>query len=87
MTTGNEHSLDNVLGPGDFFGEIGLLIKPMRTASVRARTALEVVVLDHDLLSDLVKASQASEATVRKAARGRLARKPVRASKQKQPPA
>jgi CRP-like cAMP-binding protein len=81
---GNERSLDSVLGPGDFFGEIGLLIKPTRTASVRARTALEVVLLDQEQFSDLVKASQPSAETVKKAAKSRLARKPARAGRQKQ---
>ena len=81
---GNERSLDSVLGPGDFFGEIGLLIKPRRTASVRARTALEVVLLDQEQFSDLVKASQPSAETVQETAKSRLARKPARAGKQRQ---
>jgi CRP-like cAMP-binding protein len=84
---GNERSLDSVLGPGDFFGEIGMLITPRRTASVRARTLVEVAVLDHDQFSDLVKASQASANAVRQAARTRLARKPPRSSKPTKPPA
>jgi CRP-like cAMP-binding protein len=75
---GNERSLDSVLGPGDFFGEIGLLIKPRRTATVRARTSLEVVVLDNEQFSELVKASQPSGETVARTARNRLARKTVR---------
>jgi CRP-like cAMP-binding protein len=82
---GNERSLDSVLGPGDFFGEIGLLIKPMRTASVRARTALEVVVLDHEQFIELVRASQPSAETVQKTARSRLARQPRPPGKPKQP--
>jgi CRP-like cAMP-binding protein len=82
---GNERSLDSVLGPGDFFGEIGLLIKPMRTASVRARTALEVVVLDHEQFINLVKASQSSAEAVENTAKTRLARKPVRAGNKRPP--
>ncbi len=83
VTRAGEHVAS--LGPGDFFGEIGLLITPKRTASVRARTALEVVVLDHNQFSEMVKASQTSDAAVRRTARTRLARKPVPASKQKKP--
>jgi CRP-like cAMP-binding protein len=33
------------LGPGDFFGELGLLDRDLRDATVIARTAMEVIVL------------------------------------------
>jgi CRP/FNR family transcriptional regulator, cyclic AMP receptor protein len=33
------------LGPGDFFGELGLLDRDLRDATVTARTAMEVIVL------------------------------------------
>ena len=35
------------LGPGDFFGEIALLEKTMRTASVIAMTPMRLVTLSH----------------------------------------
>ena len=40
---GGEHVAD--LGPGDFFGEIGLLEKDLRTASVTAKTDMRLVTL------------------------------------------
>jgi len=43
VTRGGEHVAD--LGPGDFFGEIGLLEKDLRTASVQARTEMRLVTL------------------------------------------
>ena len=44
VTRGGEHVAD--LGPGDFFGEIGLLEKELRTASVVAKTDMQLVTLD-----------------------------------------
>jgi CRP/FNR family cyclic AMP-dependent transcriptional regulator len=38
-----EHVAD--LGPGDFFGEIGLLEKTLRTATVQAKTPMRLVTL------------------------------------------
>ena len=35
------------LGPGDFFGEIAVLEKTLRTASVVARTPMRLVTLSH----------------------------------------
>ena len=43
VTRGGEHVAD--LGPGDFFGEIGLLEKDLRTASVTAKTDMRLVTL------------------------------------------
>jgi CRP-like cAMP-binding protein len=36
-----------MLGPGDFFGEIGVLEKTLRTASVVATTPVRLVTLSH----------------------------------------
>ena len=42
------------LGPGDVFGEIGLLRKSARTASVKAKTSGMLLALDADAFHDLV---------------------------------
>ncbi|MCZ6775815.1 MAG: FAD-dependent oxidoreductase [Ignavibacteria bacterium] len=42
-----------VLGPGDFFGEMALIDNRPRSASVRARTALEVVVMGRNVFSEI----------------------------------
>lgn len=44
VTRGGEHLAD--LGPGDFFGEIGLLGKELRNATVSAKTEMRLVTLD-----------------------------------------
>lgn len=43
VTRAGEHVAD--LGPGDFFGEIGLLEKELRNASVAAKTDMHLVTL------------------------------------------
>ena len=43
VTRGGEHVAD--LGPGDFFGEMGLLEKTMRNATVKAKTPMKLVTL------------------------------------------
>ena len=43
VTRGGEHVAD--LGPGDFFGEIGLLERDLRTASVEAKSEMQLVTL------------------------------------------
>jgi CRP/FNR family cyclic AMP-dependent transcriptional regulator len=43
VTRHGEHLSD--LGPGDFFGEIGLLEKTLRTATVTAKTPMRLVTL------------------------------------------
>ena len=43
VTRGGEHVAD--LGPGDFFGEMGLLEKTLRNATVTAKTDMRLVTL------------------------------------------
>jgi CRP-like cAMP-binding protein len=43
VTRGGEHVAD--LGPGDFFGEIGLLERALRNATVTAKSDLRVITL------------------------------------------
>jgi CRP-like cAMP-binding protein len=43
VTRGGGHVAD--LGPGDFFGELGLLEKTLRNATVTAKTAMRLVTL------------------------------------------
>ena len=43
VTRGGEHVQD--LGPGDFFGEIGLLEKSFRTATVEATSPMRLITL------------------------------------------
>ena len=76
------HTGGGTLGSGDYFGEIGLLREPpKRTATVRARSTLEVTVLDRARFGDLLESSEAAATSVDQTARARLARKPARARK------
>ena len=59
------------LGPGDYFGEVGLLSGHARNASVRAKTALEVLVLDDDAFRALVDSSQATSDQIARVAKAR----------------
>ena len=43
VTRGGEHVAD--LGPGDFFGEMGLLEKTLRNATVTAKTPVRLITL------------------------------------------
>jgi CRP/FNR family transcriptional regulator, cyclic AMP receptor protein len=44
VTRDGEHLAD--IGPGDFFGEMGLLAKELRNATVTAKTEMRLVTLD-----------------------------------------
>ena len=61
----------NRFGPGDYFGEGGLLNDAPRTATVRAKTSLELMALDRETFANLMKSSQATEDEVRRVAADR----------------
>ena len=49
-------TLLSVLGPGDFFGEMALIDDHPRSASIRARTAVEVVVMGRHVFTNISNA-------------------------------
>jgi alkyl hydroperoxide reductase subunit AhpC len=63
----------SALGPGEHFGEVGLLLEGRRTASVRAQTPVELLALDRDAFHDLVSGSESARAGVTSIARARVA--------------
>lgn len=65
------------LGPGQFFGEIGLLAHTPRTATVRATSALEVLVLDREAFRGLVERSEATAQDLARVVQERLATSPA----------
>jgi thioredoxin reductase (NADPH) len=64
---GSEVVIDR-FGPGDYFGEMGLLNDAPRRATIRAKTSLELMALDRDTFATLMKSSQATEDAVRRVA-------------------
>lgn len=60
------------LGPGQFFGEIGLLTDSPRTASVRATGPVELLALDRQHFEKLLTQSRASADELTAVARARL---------------
>jgi hypothetical protein len=68
---GSEMRLET-LGPGQFFGEIGLLTDSPRTASVRARAPVELLALDRQNFERLVAQSRASADELTAVAQKRL---------------
>jgi CRP-like cAMP-binding protein len=62
----------NVLGPGDFFGEIGLLETDRRTATVVATTPLRVIVMAQREFKSMERDMPAVAERIRAAIRARL---------------
>ena len=60
------------LGPGDFFGEIGLLETERRTASVVATTAMRLIVMFQREFKQMEHEMPAVAAGIRSAIRARL---------------
>jgi CRP/FNR family transcriptional regulator, cyclic AMP receptor protein len=60
------------LGPGDFFGEIGLLETERRTASVVASTPMRLIVMFQREFKQMEKQMPAVADRVRSAIRARL---------------
>jgi len=69
---GKEEQL-NTLGPGEFFGEIGLLSDMPRIATVRALEPSELLRLDQESFRRLVSVSAATRDQLDQVARERLA--------------
>jgi CRP-like cAMP-binding protein len=65
------------LGPGDFFGEIGLLVTGRRTASVVAVTPMRLIVMFEQSFRRLEKELPSFAASVRAACAERIQRRTV----------
>ena len=63
VTREGDHVAD--LGPGDFFGEIGLLEKDLRTASVEAKSEMRLITLTGWDMKRMEKAMPEAVARVR----------------------
>ena len=59
------------LHAGDYFGEVGLLRGQKRNATVRAKTSLELMVLDEEAFRGLVASSQATGDQIGRVAKSR----------------
>jgi len=61
-----ESTLLAELGPGAFFGEVALVADQPRTASVVARTAVDLVIIERESVQELIKSSpEAADALLR----------------------
>ena len=58
----------NRVGPGEYFGEIGILADARRLATVRARTSLEVMAIDRATFQKLLESSRKTADDVRRVA-------------------
>lgn len=61
------------LGPGEFFGEMGLVTETQRSATVRAKTDLEVLALEWDYFVSVIESSEAAGQAFAEIVRGRVA--------------
>jgi hypothetical protein len=71
-----------LMGPGEFFGELGLMIGERRTASVRAKSDVELLALDKDEFARLVATSTGGAGDVDRVLPDRLAELESRADEQ-----
>ncbi len=71
VTRGGEHLAD--LGPGDFFGEMGLLGQDRRNATVVATAPMRLITLDQWDMRRLEKAVPSAADKIRQAAEARRA--------------
>jgi hypothetical protein len=62
-----------LMGPGQFFGELGLLMGDKRTASVRAKGEVELLAMDRDEFAKLVATSSGGASDVDRVLPERLA--------------
>lgn len=61
------------LGPGQFFGEVGLMTESRRTASVRARTDASLLALNQGAFTEMLQESETTAAELTQVVRERLA--------------
>lgn len=65
----------STLSPGQYFGEIGLLSHMPRTASVRAKTAVELLALDRQTFQRIVESSSVTARDLAEVVRYRLSQR------------
>ncbi len=70
------------LGPGDYFGEIGILTEVRRTATVRARSELKLSVLDWKEFREVIERSEETSSDFAEIVRERLRRSASAAEEQ-----